>query len=120
MGQSIFGAMKQLTHSNSISPAAIARRSGFLSCLLAAVGLIALSVSPAMAQTQTRVFPIRTGTAPFDIVQGPDGNFWFTLANSSKVAVVTPRGQIHGFRTPSLTNPAFITVGPDGNMWFGE
>lgn len=120
MGQLIFRPMKQLTHSKSISPAAIGRRSGFLSCLLAAAGLVVLSISPAMAQTQTRAFPIRTGSAPFDIVQGPDGNFWFTLANSSKVAVITPRGQIHGFRTPSLSNPAFITVGPDGNMWFGE
>lgn len=113
--------MQQFAQSNSIFPtSAIARRSGFFSFLLAAVSLLALSISPATAQTQTRSFPIRVGTAPLDIVQGPDGNFWFTLSNSSKVAVITPRGKIHGFRTPSLSNPAFITVGPDGNMWFGE
>src|SRR4030095_1834260 len=112
--------MKQFAQSHNVSTAASARRSRFFSLFLVAVGLLALSIGPLMAQTKTRSFPIRAGTAPFDIVQAPDGNFWFTLANSSKVAVITPRGKIHGFRTPSLSNPAFITVGPDGNMWFGE
>src|SRR5262245_37663278 len=109
--------MKQFAQSNSVSAA---RRSGSFSLFLVAVSLFALSIGPLLAPTQTRTFPIRGGTAPFDIVQAPDGNFWFTLANSSKVAVITPQGKIRDFRTPSLSNPAFITVGPDGNLWFGE
>ena len=112
--------MKKFAQSHNVSAAGIARRSGFFSLCLVGVGLLALSIGSLMAQTQTRTFPIRGGTAPFDIVQAPDGNFWFTLANSSKVAVITPQGKIRDFRTPTLSNPAFITVGPDGNMWFGE
>jgi virginiamycin B lyase len=73
-----------------------------------------------MAQAQARRFPIRNGSAPFDITQGTDGNFWFTLSNSSKVARITPRGQISYLRKPSPSNPAFITLGPDSNLWFGE
>src|SRR5205823_9586074 len=49
-----------------------------------------------------------------------DGNFWFTLSNSSNIARATPRGTIKYSRTPTLSNPAFITPGPDGNIWFGE
>jgi len=111
--------MKQFAQPHRV-PVSIARRPGFLSLFVAVVGLLALSVGSVMAQMPTRTFPIRGGTAPFDITQAPDGNFWFTLANSSKVAVITPQGKIHNFRTPSLSNPAFMTVGPDGNVWFGE
>jgi hypothetical protein len=31
---------------------------------------------------------------------GADGNYWFTLSNSNKVAKITPRGQISYFTTP--------------------
>ena len=89
-----------------------------LTCGIAALALLAGS---AVAQTtQVKSFPIRGGTQPFAITMGEDGNFWFTLSNSSKVARITPRGAISYFRTPSLSNPAFITPGPDGNIWFGE
>jgi len=81
---------------------------------------ILLSAGNASAQTPFRTFPIRGGSSPFAIAAGADGNFWFTLANSSEVARVTAHGKIRYFRTPSLSNPAFITLGLDGNMWFGE
>src|SRR6476620_821250 len=110
--------MKQLAQSHRTTAATIARRSGFLSLFAAVAALLVFSSGPVMAQTRT--FPIRSGAAPFDITMAPDGNFWFTLANSSKVAVITPNGKIRDFRTPSLSNPAFMTVGPDGNVWFGE
>jgi virginiamycin B lyase len=85
-------------------------------------GIVALTLaSGAAAQTTPgRSVPIRGGTQPFAITMGEDGNFWFTLSNSSKVARITPRGAIDYSRTPSLSNPAFITPGPDGNIWFGE
>lgn len=91
--------------------------------LALSLGVAALLISfsgNAAAQTRFRSFPIREGSQPFDITMGADGNFWFTLSNGSKVAKITPRGQISYFRTPSLSNPAFITPGPDGNIWFGE
>ncbi len=112
--------MKQFAQFHRLNGTFSDRRSRFLSLVVAAVGLFALSNGTLMAQDQTRSFPIRHGSGPFDITQGPDGNFWFTLSNSSKVARITPRGQIGYIRTPSLSNPAFITVGPDGNLWFGE
>jgi streptogramin lyase len=86
-------------------------------------GIAALAVSIGSAAAQTtpvKSVPIRQGSQPFAITMGEDGNFWFTLSNSSKVARITPRGVISYFRTPSLSNPAFITPGPDGNIWFGE
>ncbi len=85
------------------------------------LALLTLSVGAAGAQTtQVKTFPIRGGSQPFAITMGEDGNFWFTLSNSSNVARITPRGKISYFTTPSSSNPAFITPGPDGNVWFGE
>jgi virginiamycin B lyase len=93
-------------------------------CLKITCGIAALAVSSGSAAAQTtpgKSFPIRGGTQPFAITMGEDGNFWFTLSNSSKVARITARGTtINYSRTPSLSNPAFITPGPDGNVWFGE
>src|SRR5262245_2625212 len=83
-----------------------------LTCIVATLFFLGGNVS---GQT-----PIRGGTQPFDITMGEDGNFWFTLSGSSKVARITPRGDIDYSRTPSLSNPAYITPGPDGNIWFGE
>jgi virginiamycin B lyase len=96
------------------------RRFAFFSLLAATAIFFGLSTETSIAQTQTRTFPITNGSGAFDIARGSDGNFWFTLSNSNKVARVTPNGRITYFRTPSLSNPAFITAGPDGNLWFGE
>jgi len=96
------------------------RRKLSLTISTLALATVALAAGEALGQTPFRTFPIRGGTQPFAIAEGADGNFWFTLANSSEVARITPRGKIRYFRTPSITNPAFITLGPDGNMWFGE
>jgi len=87
-------------------------------------GLAALAVSAGNADGQTintdRIFPIRGGSQPFAITMSEDGNFWFTLSNSNKVARINEDGRIKYFRTPSLSNPAYITRGPDGNIWFGD
>src|SRR5262249_54285708 len=86
--------------------------------------LIALAFSAGSAAAQTtpvKSFPILGGSQPFAITMSEDGNFWFTLSNSSEVARVIPgRPVIRYARTPTLSNPAFITPGPDGNIWFGE
>jgi virginiamycin B lyase len=87
-------------------------------CGIAALSLSASGVAAQMMPV--RSFPIDGGTQPFAITKGADGNFWFTLSNSNKVARITPQGSIAYSRTPSLSNPAFITPGPDGNVWFGE
>src|ERR1043166_7402825 len=89
--------------------------------IICGVAAVVLMASNAAAQTtRVKTFPIRGGTQPFAITMGEDGNFWFTLSNSSTVARITPRAGISYFNTPSSSNPAFITPGPDGNIWFGE
>lgn len=99
---------------------AIFRHKFFLTLGLGLAALLILSSQKADAQTRFRSFPIRGGSGPFAITMGADGNFWFTLSNSSEVARITPQGQISYFVTPTSSNPAFITPGPDGNIWFGE
>jgi len=73
-----------------------------------------------LAEGGERAFSIPSGSQPMSIVQGPDGNFWFTLQDSSQVARITPDGVITEFRTPTLSFPFDIAAGPDGNVWFSE
>jgi streptogramin lyase len=70
---------------------------------------------------------------PVDIAPGPDGNLWFTEANSgvdfatsNYVGRMTPAGQVTEFPIPpeSISNimggALHITAGPDGNLWITE
>ena len=68
-------------------------------------------------------FPIPTsGAGAYKIVQGPDGNIWFTENGASKIGILVPStGHIFEIPTPSSgAGPRGITVGPDGNVWFTE
>ena len=68
-----------------------------------------------------RSIPIPTrDSEPISIVQGADGNLWFTQQRTSSVARVSPDGVITEFPTPTLSFPNDITPGPDGNVWFSE
>src|ERR1700742_3580485 len=73
-----------------------------------------------IAEARSTSFPIPRATQPISITEGPDGNLWFTLQNSSKIGRITPTGVITEFRTPTLSFPFDITAGPDGNVWFSE
>ena len=56
-----------------------------------------------------------------DIVQGPDGNVWFTERNANKIGRISGSnpGATTEFDVPAgTTSPDLITVGPDGNLWF--
>ena len=86
---------------------------------LSCIALLVLALGTA-ADARTRSFPIPSGSQPISIIFGPDGNFWFTLQNSSQVARITPQGEITEFRTPTFSFPDDITPGPDGNVWFSE
>jgi virginiamycin B lyase len=112
--------MKFSTHSHGTKAGLIALRFNLCSLLIGAAMVVGLAAGTADAQTRTKSFPIRSGSGAFDITAGADGNFWFSLSNSTQVARITPKGQITTFRTPTLSNPAFMTLGPDGNVWFGE
>ena len=52
------------------------------------------------AQAKTGLFPIPNSSQPISITMGPDGNFWFTLQNSSRVGRITPQG-VTEFGTPT-------------------
>jgi virginiamycin B lyase len=55
------------------------------------------------------------------IVQGSDGNMWFTTTNS-QIGRVTPTGVITVFPLPDApaSQAGTIASGPDGNIWFGD
>jgi virginiamycin B lyase len=72
---------------------------------------------------QSAVVPSGSGAGLRDITLGPDGNFWFTEANASRVGKVDPTlttiSEFAGGITPS-SQPTGIASGPDGNLWFAE
>ena len=59
-------------------------------------------------------FPLNNGSDPLEIIEGPDGNMWFT-DSAGYVGRVTPQGAITEF--PLANHPSSIAVGPDGNLW---
>src|SRR5262245_6193980 len=61
------------------------------------------------------------GSAPSGIVDGPDGNLWFTEANADKIGRITSSGVVTEFAIPTPgSSPLSIVVGSDGNLWFTE
>ncbi|MFN2541564.1 MAG: hypothetical protein ABR514_05255, partial [Chthoniobacterales bacterium] len=95
------------------------KRSPYLK-LISTVMALAVSAAGA-AQVRTHSFPIPTPSCqPINIILGPDGNFWFTEQNSSRIGRITPQGVITEFVTPTFSFPFDLTVGPDGNVWFSE
>src|SRR5262249_30350909 len=65
---------------------------------------------------------VASGSAPFDIVKGPDGNLWFTEMVANQIGRITPGGRVTEFSagiTPG-SSPVGIAAGPDGNLWFTE
>jgi streptogramin lyase len=78
---------------------------------------LAASVS---AQTITE-FPLpTTGSSPWRITAGPDGNLWFTeFIYNSSIGRITTAGSVTEFAIPTpFVSPTGIATGPDGNLWF--
>jgi virginiamycin B lyase len=81
------------------------------------------AVLQAAAATPTYTYyPIPTaGSAPSNIVQGPDGGMWFTESSANKIGHLTATGQMVEFTVPGNDpHPMDITPGPDGALWFTE
>lgn len=63
---------------------------------------------------------------PTDMVLGPDGNMYISMAQLNAIAQVTPLGVITIYpldpavfpMQPQLEGPRGIAIGPDGNIWF--
>ena len=71
------------------------------------------------------------GGGPYDIVEGPDGNLWYTRADVSgpcgspdsgnAIGRMTPTGSVVEYPLPnSDSRPFGIAAGRDGNLWFAE
>ena len=71
------------------------------------------------------------GGGPYDIVEGPDGNLWYTRADVSgpcgspdsgnAIGRMTPTGSVVEYPLPnSDSRPLGIAAGRDGNLWFAE
>lgn len=86
-----------------------------------------VSIKPAVAATPLTFteFQLSEGFEIGDMVDGPDGNVWFTLTKrtiengsstyTQKIAKITPSGQITEFPVENVT---FLVAGHDGNVWF--
>jgi uncharacterized protein (TIGR03437 family) len=85
--------------------------------LVALFSRLALWAQPTIIE-----YPIASsGSSPFGITAGPDGNFWFTETQTNRIGKITASGTIteYGIPTPA-SGPGDIAAGPDGNLWFTE
>ena len=90
--------------------------------LLLATATLALAgiARPAVAQTITEVPLSNTGSYPFGIATGPDGNLWFTeFIYRAAIGRISTNGVITEFPLPTRdANARGIAAGLDGNLWF--
>jgi streptogramin lyase len=71
------------------------------------------------ASGQVSEFPIPTHESGANaIVEGHEGNAWFTEYFAGKIGRVTPSGEITEFSLPEGKGPRWITVDGEGNLWF--
>ena len=86
--------------------------------------MLLLAGSAQAAPTLEEFGPLPTAAAePQDIVQGPDGNMWFTERGANKIGRIsgTSPGTIEEFAVPvGTTAPDIIVVGPDGALWYTQ
>jgi virginiamycin B lyase len=96
------------------------RLAAVLACTVALTGAASARAAPALQE----LGPLPTAAAqPQDIVQGPDGNMWFTERGANQI------GRISGTNPGTATEfpiaagglaPDVIVVGPDGKLWWTE
>jgi RHS repeat-associated protein len=65
-------------------------------------------------------YPLPTGSEPFGVTTGPDGNVWFTDEGTSKIGKTTTSGTITEYALPAGSGPHGIVKGPDNNLWFSD
>ena len=65
-------------------------------------------------------YSLPSGSRPWGIAAGPDGNVWFTDYGTSKIGKITTAGTITEYSLPSESYPSGIASGPDGNLWFTD
>jgi virginiamycin B lyase len=79
------------------------------------------SVGRISSSGQVSEFPIPDHeSGPKSIVEGHEGDAWFTEYFADKIGRVTPTGQITGYQLPEGSRPTGITVDGEGNIWVAE
>ena len=99
--------------------ASAAARVGIVA-VLGAGALVLGTAPPAWADATIAEFP--ANGQPQQIVSGPDGALWFTLASpANDIGRITPDGTTIYYSIPTSSSfPQGIAAGPDGNLWFTE
>jgi virginiamycin B lyase len=54
------------------------------------------------------------------ILEGPDGNVWFTDYSDDRIGKITPAGHVTFFQLGSEASPFSMALGSDGALWFTE
>ena len=84
------------------------------------VGSLALPNVFAAATINEYTLPT-VDSRPHSVVQGSDGNLWFTEYGNNKIGKITTSGAITEYSVLSANSgPHDIAKGPDGNIWFTE
>ncbi len=91
------------------------------SVFLASLLRIPFSINAKEKITITEFLMPNENSMPYNIIEGTDGNLWFTEFDLNKIGRITPHGKITEFTIPTEFGlPVDITSGADGNMWFTE
>jgi virginiamycin B lyase len=87
---------------------------------LLVAGLSVSTTFPIAAQT-VQEYEIGSGHDYDGIVEGTDGNLFFTEFSDNRIGIYKPDGLVTSLGTPSPTGgPDTILLGPDSNVWFSE
>ena len=54
------------------------------------------------------------------MLEGPDGNIWFTDYSNNRIGRITPTGVVTFFPLGSDASPLSMALGSDGALWFTE
>ncbi|MGB7047782.1 MAG: hypothetical protein WBD57_05645 [Candidatus Cybelea sp.] len=54
------------------------------------------------------------------MIEGPDGNMWFTDYSNDRIGMITPEGHVTFFDAGYDAAPYSMTLGADGAFWFTE
>lgn len=76
---------------------------------------------PGLARAGTvSSYSVGAGSGLSHIIEGPDGNVWFTEFSSAQVGKLTPAGVLTEYPLQTDAGPRGLTAGPDGNIWVAE
>lgn len=79
-----------------------------------AIARVVLSAGPSQEMS------LPSGSKPFDITSGPEGNLWFTEHGTSKIGEITTAGTVSEYALPAGSEPEGITAGSAEDVWFTD